>query len=251
MPQPFFKTTVGVFGNGSGLPEVAPGSRSIPASLLNNVGRSVDSARINPTEGIPMTRTPGGSSIDFNAIIEAAQAVAQLLPFQVIPQGVEAGAIVCIIGEGRIFGRADWERGDYFPGIPSATYSIPSLGVAGLDPSFAGEPVSNQGTNTPKNPAANSTSGGGGSSGVSNTANPSQGGTQSGNAGSIMNWSHQDAIHNQPQGNGNAGSVMDWNTPFSSWTGSNLPSQLGEPNHQPGSVINWTHQSGIHNNPTK
>jgi len=251
MPQPFFKTPVGVFGNSSGLPEVAPGSRSIPGSLLNNVGRAIDSARINPNEGVPMTRTPGGSSIDFNAIIEAAQAVAQLLPFQVIPQGVEAGAIVCIIGEGRIFGRVDWERGDYFPGIPSATYSIPSLGVAGIDPAFAGEPVSNQGTNDPKNPAANSASGGGGSVGVTNTASPSEGGTQSGNAGSIMNWSHQDAIHNQPQGNGNAGSVMEWSSPFSSWTGSNLPGQLGQSNYQPGSIITWSNQSGVHNTPGK
>lgn len=230
--KPVFVTPVGTFSNASGLPQVPAGSKKIPQSLLNNVGRAIDSSRIVPSQGITIERTPGGTGLDISAIIEAAAgAKATLLPFQVIPTGVTSTKIQCVIGEGRIFGRVDWDAGDYYPGTPNEAYNIPSLGVSAVDPSFSGvwpseDPVpdttgSGGGSKNPQGQTTVDDTKTGGGSGTYHTplddSLKGNAGYVSGNAGSITSKGQQGGTYHTPlsvTGNGgyisgNAGSVTN------------------------------------------
>lgn len=206
-----FKTPIGTFSNGSGLPQVPAGSDKIPQSLLNNVGRQIDKARIAPSQGVLLTQTAGGTSIDFAGML--AQAGASLgvrLPFQVDVIGVTPTGIQCRIAEGRVFGRVEWVQGKYYPGSPDAESFVPSLGIAGLDTSAwpTPEPPGDTPVVNPKDPsqATQVEGSGGSSSGVKNNSGTyhtpltvtGNGSYVSGNGGSVTRPGSSSGTYHTP-----------------------------------------------------
>ena len=214
MASPYFPTPVGTQGNASGLPQVPAGARKIPQSLLNGVGRAIDSTRIVPTQGITIHRTPGGTGIDVDGIIQQAiaSASATLLPFQVIPVGTDGNTLQCVINEGRVFGRVDWDNGKFYEDEGEA-FMWPSLGVGPLDPSFTGvwptetplPDTTGSGAGGAKTPQGQTqvdgTMTGGGSGVVSTPLDPSKQGNAgyvSGNSGSVTSQGQQGGSYHTP-----------------------------------------------------
>lgn len=241
------KTKAGTFSSRSGLPQVPPNSNCIPQSLLNNVGRGLDSVTFAPNQGLISYNTPGGVTLDLQGMIQSTVAAFLRLPFQVDVSEVGNNEITVTIAEGRIFGRVDWETAEYDFG---SYYSpLPSVGTAGIDPNFTGvfpagdvpDTTGNQGKSvtpagqTPSSNAAGSgsvtnkprpgTSSSGKGSFYSNNSNYKSGNagsitqgaagqtgvfhtkTASGNAGSITSVGQQGGIYHTQLPSGNAGSL--------------------------------------------
>lgn len=102
--------TPGTFGNASNLPQIGGGVKKIPQSFLNHIGREIDKSRQTPNQGQISQQTPGGSHIDFAAMIGEMIASYGLgrLPFQVNLVKPTGSALEVTIAEGRIFGRVDF-----------------------------------------------------------------------------------------------------------------------------------------------
>lgn len=136
--------TPGTFSNNSGLPQIPAGSRQIPQSFLNDIGRQLDKARQTPNIGQVAIQTPGGSNIDIASMVEQfVGGLSRPLPFEVGVIKVNGSQLEVTIAEGRIFGRADWGSwaGASFDGI--------SIGASGINPTYAG-PWSDASTTKPE-----------------------------------------------------------------------------------------------------
>lgn len=250
-------TRVGTYSNASGLPQVPAGSGKIPQSLLNGVGRAIDGARVAPSEGSVFAQTAGGTTIDFNAIVEAASSGFQPHPFQIIPVGVASGSALDVqIAEGRIFGRVDWTTAEFKPGIPNASYAIPSIGTAGFDPAFSGvwngpAPDTSGGQGGSKGPTGQVAGGGS----VTNKPQSAGGGYVSGNAGSITSSGQTGGVyHNDFSVTGNGSYVGGNAGTFSSFGQGGIYSNqfnvTGNGTYvsgNAGSITSGGNQSGIYN----
>ena len=219
-----FETPIGTFSNASGLPQVPAGSTQIPQSLLNGVGRQIDKARIAPSQGVLLTQTPGGTSIDFATLLAQAQASAGMrLPFTVEAIGVTPTGIQCRIAEGRIFGRVEWVGGKYYPGLPSPGSFVKSLGIAGFDAAEWPGPASPSDSpeENPKDPsqaeqvdgASGNSSGVKNNSGTYHTPLPVSGNGSyvSGNAGSFTRPGSSSGTYHSPLATTGSGSYQSGN----------------------------------------
>lgn len=137
--------TPSTFGNASGLQQIPGGSKTIPQSFLNQIGREIDRARQTPNIGQVAIQTPGGSNIDIAAAVAqyASAFLGRQLPFEVNLVKVNGSSLQVTIAEGRIFGRADW-------GSWSGAFAdYVNIGASGFNPTYAG-PWSDAGATAPE-----------------------------------------------------------------------------------------------------
>lgn len=230
-----FRTNTGSQPNASGLAQIAPGSRSIPQSFLNGIGRVVDKATVRVGgASVPFMQTAGGFTLEIPDAAAAKNTPQTYLhPFRVIYVGQSNGGFLCNIMEGRITGRADFAYADWQGTVQGEPVSVPSIGTPGLNPDFGGVWPDNTPAPDPGKTDTNATSSGSqtvtgdsesGSTNhtVSNVGKPYvfnnsyglSGPFKSGNAGSITRPDNSSGIYHTPwtaTGNngyisGNAGS---------------------------------------------
>lgn len=142
-----FKTNTGTFPNRSGIQQIPAGSRAIPQSYLNSIGRNIDAVRLNWQHAIGSKQTAGGLQFE-----ELHKDSYYTHPFKVefigFGEGGGSTAIVTI-KEGRVHGRIDRSIASYID--PDGAFTIGSLGVNSVNnintDYVPAEPTPDAGTN--------------------------------------------------------------------------------------------------------
>lgn len=119
-----YKTKTGTYPNRSGIPQIPAGSRSLPQSYLNGIGRNIDAVRVNWQHAIGTKQTAGGLQLE-----ELHKDSLYSHPFKVEFVGMGEGGFTAIvtIREGRVHGRIDSAIASYINETPA--FNVPSLGV--------------------------------------------------------------------------------------------------------------------------
>lgn len=200
-----FRTSFGTQPNASGLEQIPAGSNRIPQGFLNGIGRKIDQSTVRFSGDFLFQQLPGGTILQQIDTGGTAAGTGYTHPFKVALVGKTATKIKVRISEGHIWGRTDFTVGAYSNAAIGLNIPNPSLGIPGVDYSFAGGwpngnpvPDTSAGTN-PTNSGTQSQQPGKDSGGVFNSK-------PSGNAGSIITWTDGQFHSNV---SGNAGSIVN------------------------------------------